>query len=491
MKKRFIIILFCISTLFAFNASKSAFGQYYDNSQTAGFFGNFSINANIGAALPFADVSQDFKPYQDDWKMAYGFRLRKQLSPIFGIGAQFLMGNLHGTVLTFADGTIADQYFDSEFMELNAHATINWSNLFFGYKDNRTVHLYSTIGIGVSNWASIRRDLNTNTELSRSGFDANNAKAWTPTLSIPVGMGIYFAMGKKFGFNIEASLHRLNSDDLDALVSGKSNQDYYSYVSAGITYNLSAVGNVFRRSGKEDANYDKEARKLEKYQKRLAKKNSRNEEREDMEKERKTNIEKSKRSRRDPAAGMPKVVEYDAVYRADAINNIDIENKKFSTESELKAKGDKELVFDEGKHFITGGTQVKQSQYTGSANIISARDALKLKTDTYESFSVTDGSGRTTTSIISGGVLAIPETGQVYTVQILASRVPVNNINVYREKYGIHQPIYYTLQNGLYRYSTGLFTNYYDAQTYANVIKRNGLGDAFVATYNNGLRVIR
>lgn len=491
MKRRFIIILICISTFFAFNTSKSAFGQYFDNSQTAGFFGNFSINANIGTALPFADVSQDFKPYQDDWQMAYGAIFRKQFSPIFGIGGQFLMGNLHGTVLTWGDGSTADQYFDSEFMEMNIHAVINLSNLIFGYNENRTVHLYSTIGLGVANWASIRRDINNDAEISRSGFDVNNAKAWTPSLSIPVGLGMYFAVGKKFGFNIEGSMHRLNSDDLDAYVSGKSNQDLYSYLSVGVTYNLSSVGNVFRKAGKQETNYDREARKLEKYQERLAKKNKRDEVRDEMEQERKTNIEKSKRSRRDPSAGMPKVIEYDATYNHESIRNINkqFNNKVVNPPVEEMFKGEKELVFDEGKHFITGVGK-KKTIPTTSANIISARDALKLKTNSYESLTVTDGRGRTTTSIISGGILTIPETGKIYTVQIMASRVPANNISDYREKYGIHQPIYYTLQNGLYRYSTGLFTNYYDAQTYANIIKRNGLGDAFVATYNNGQRVL-
>lgn len=486
MKKRFIIILICISTLFVFNTSNSAFGQYYDNSQNAGFFENFSINANIGTTLAFADISQDFKPYQDDWKMAYGGIFRKQLSPIFGIGGQFLMGKLHGTILKAGNAPNSNRYFDSEFMEVNFHAIINLSNLFFGYSENRSVHLYSTIGLGFANWATIQRNLDTNNEINRSGFDANNIKAWTPELSIPIGMGLYFAMGKKFGFTIEASLHRLNSDELDAQIGGKSNQDYFSYLSAGITYNLSAIGNVFRNAGKQETNYDKEARKLEKYQERQAKKNKREQDRDEMDRERKTNIEKSKRSRRDPSAGMPKVVEYDAVYSYASKQYINQKQSNTRDATIAEAKGEKELVFDEGKHFITGGGQTTTPQ-TGSANIISARDALRLQSDTYESLIITDGTG--TTSIISGGVLAIPETGLVYSVQIMASRVPANNINQYRERYGIHQPIYYSFQNGLYRYSTGLFTNYYDAQTYANVIKRNGLGDVFVATYNNGLRV--
>ena len=486
MKKRYIIILFCISTFFALNTSKSAFGQYFDNSQTAGFFGNFSINANVGTTMAFADISQDFNPYQEDWKIGYGINIRKQLSPIFGIGAQFLMGNLRGSRLD------ANAYFDSEFMDVNFHAIINLSNLFFGYNEERKIHLYSTLGIGFTNWATIQRDLNTNAELARSGFDANGLKAWTPTLSIPVGMGLYFAMGKRWGFNIETSLHRINSDDLDAYISGKSKQDYYAYASAGITYNFGGVGNVFRKAGKEETNYDKEARKLEKYQNRQAKKNRRDQDREEMENERKTNIEKSKRSRRDPAAGMPHVVEYDAIFSRASVQNINNKNvNNIDEKIEDAVKGEKELVFDEGKHFITGGGQTDSNKLTSSANIISARDALKLKTENYESLTVTDGTGRTTTSIISGGVLTIPESGLIYTVQILASRVQANNLHVYRERYGIHQPIYYTLQNGLYRYSTGLFTNYYDAQTYANVIKRNGLSDVFVATYNNGLRVIK
>lgn len=488
MKKRFIIRLLCISTLFVINASNSAFGQYYDNSQNAGFFGNFSINANIGTTLTFADISQGSKPYQDDWKIAYGGIFRKQLSPIFGIGGQFLMGKLHGTLLNTGNAPHSNRFFDSEFMEINFHAIINLSNLLFGYKEDRSVHLYSTIGLGFANWATIQRNLDTNSEINRSGFDSNNLKAWTPELSIPVGMGLYFAMGKKFGFTIEASLHRLNSDELDAQIGGKSKQDYYSYFSAGITYNLAAIGNVFRNAGKQENNYDKEARKLEKYQERQAKKNRREQDREEMDRERKTTIEKSKRKRRDPSAGMPKVVEYDAVYSY--ASKLYINQKQSNTEDATITKGEKELVFDEGKHIITGVNQGIIKQASESRNIISARDALRLKSDTYQSV-VVSNAGISTSTIISGGILAIPETGKIYTVQIMASRAPANNIYQYRERYGIHQPIYYTFQNGLYKYSTGLFTSYYDAMTYAKVIKRNGLGDVFVATYINGLRVIK
>ncbi len=491
MKKRFIILI-CISTLFAFNSSKSVFGQYYDNSQTTGFFGNFSINANIGTTLAFADISQNLKPYQDDWKIGYGFILRKQLSPIFGIGAQYLMGNLHGTSLNLTGAPAANLYFDSDFMEVNFHTVINISNLLFGYNEARTVHLYNTIGIGFANWATILRDLDNNSEEARSGFDANGMKAWTPTLSIPLGLGMYFAIGKKFGFNIEASLHRINSDDLDAYISGESKQDNYAYISAGLTYNLSGVSNVFRKAGKQETDYDREARKLEKYQDRQSKKNRREQQREDMERERRTNVEKVKRTRRDPMAGMPRVVEYDAVYSYASIQNINKENiSNFGDVAEGEVKGEIGLVPDEGKHFITGGGQVTTNQPTGSANIISAKDALKLKSNNYEKLVVTDGTGRTTTTIISGDINTIPVSGKIYTVQILASRVPAKNIQQYRERYSITQAIYYTLQNGLYRYSTGLFNSYYDAQTYANILKRNGLSDTFVATYNNGVRVLK
>ncbi len=489
MKNKILILSLIFTILTIFSTQKTVFAQYYDNSQTVGFFGNFSINASFGITLPFADISQDFSPYQEDFKTAFGVTLRKQFSPYLGIGAQFIMGNIRGTQLeTF------NSYFESEFTEINFHTIVNLSNLVFGYSDTRTVHLYGTIGIGFANWATIRRDLDTHNELSRSGFDANGTKAWSPSMSIPFGMGLYFAISKKFGANIEGSLHMINSDELDAYPSGKSKQDYYTYFSVGLTYNLSGAGNVFRRAGKEkETDYEKEARKLQKYQDRQAKKLKRERQKEEMDVERKTNIEKAKRSRRDPLAGMPKLVEYDAVYSMDAVKKIKKDNKsQFGDEAEGEVKGEKELVFDEGKHFITGVDGSKGQ--AGFANIISAKDALKEKSDSYTLLTVsTDGTGRGTspsTTIISGGVQMIPASGKVYTVQILASRQAATNINTYRERYSIHQPIYYSLQNGMYRYSAGMFTSFYDAQTYANVLKRNGLGDAFVATYNNGIRVI-
>lgn len=489
MKKRpktILLTTFC--TLLILNITKIALGQYYDDSQTSGFFSNFSISPNIGVTLPFADISQDFRPYQNDIKFGWGFSLRKQLSPAFGIGAQLITGKIHGTIFNWPSGGTINRYFDSDFMEVNVHAITNLSNLIFGYKENRVINFYGTIGLGFANWASVLRDTDTDIAIDSSGYNANNQKAWTPELSISAGMGLYFALSRNIGFNIEASVHQLNSDDLDSYVSGNSRQDYYAYLSGGVTINLNDLSGVFRKPSQKENKYDKERNKLEKYQNRQEKKNRREEEKEAMRRESESSKKRPNRFRRNPMAGMPKVVEYDAIYSYETIRKLNEQNNPNRDTATTIVKGERELPYDEGKHFITG-VKGKYNEPIGSANIITEKDVLKSKSESNQSTISIRDETISTSKIISGGILAIPETGKIYTVQILATQIPTKNMNSYRERFGMHQPIYYSYQNGIYRYSTGLFTNYYDAQTYVNVLKRNGLTDAFVAIYNNGVRV--
>lgn len=477
MKYKSIIALICCSFILIFLVvPQKGYAQRYLEGGTS-FWNNVSITGNVGTTLFFGDVSSQTSPFQEDWQLGYGAIVRKQFSDIFGLGFQFMNGQLHGTKLNYEGGGPANLIFEANIMEFNIHTVLNFSNLIMGYKPERILNVYGYIGLGIANWNSTLKDFENNAVIATNGFDDAGLKAWTPEMIYPVGLGLNIMMNQRFDINIDAGLRLVNSDAVDALSSGDANNDYYSFASIGLTYKLSGAGGIFKSSRNKEINYDKEARKQQRYQDRLLRKDEKRSQRKKLEEERieeklhGKNTKKTKRKNRDN--GFPQVVEYDAVYtysQALKLNN-NINAVKAEVKETIEAP---EIIIDEGKHFITG-------VQTGG----NKQDKPLIK----------NVKNTTLNSIILGSTndaaINIPNQGLVYTVQILATRVPGKNLLSTKSKYRIDKQLYVFKSGSLYRYSAGLFNTYQEALTYSRQLHFNGLSDAFVTSYKNGIKIQR
>ena len=76
-----------------------------------------------------------------------------------------------------------------------------------------------------------------------------------------------------------------------------------------------------------------------------------------------------------------------------------------------------------------------------------------------------------------------------FRVQILAVSKPLPHASSLRTRYHLPYAVVETHQDGLYRYSVGSFQRYSDALNAARQIKKQGVFDAFVTAYRNGLRI--
>jgi hypothetical protein len=464
MKKRFIKILI-LSGLFFIYFLNSASAQYYEENNNR-FFNNLSLNLNAGPTLYFGDIHSS-SPFQDDWKLGFGIIARKQFSPVFGLGLQFLGANIHGTLINWPNGDAANLKFDSDLTEFNLHATLNVSNAFFGFKPDRTINLYGLAGVGIANWMTTLRSTLNDDIVKQHGVGADGTNAWTPVTVFPVGFGINISVNSNIGINLESVYHITNSDDLDAYDAGIGKNDPFLYTSVGISFKISGSGNDYSSSSKSVAsNYEKDLEKQRKYQQRVTDKERKKQLREEEDQSRRNKIDENKKSwgRRKGSSNLPKVAEYDPQYSFREKKEVKTTNL---TNLREEAPPMEVIAIDQGKHFITG------VQPKSSSNVIPGTKVQNVNTNT-----------------LSSEIIQIPNTGTLYTVQILASQKPANNIADIRLKYYIGKQIFVSNIGGIYRYSAGYFETYDEAVAYSKKIKQNGLSDAFVAIYQNGNRIL-
>ncbi len=464
MKKRFIKILI-LSGLFFVYFLQSANAQYYEENNNR-FFNNLSLNLNAGTTLFFGDIHSQ-SPFQDDWKLGFGLIARKQFSPVFGLGLQFLGANIHGTLLNWPNGDAANLKFDSDLTEFNLHSTINLSNAFFGFKPDRTVSLYGFAGVGIANWMTTLRNTTNQDVENQYGVSDDGTNAWTPSTVFPFGIRANISLNSNIGINLEAAYHITNSDNLDAYDVGDGKNDPFLYASLGISFKISGSGDDYSSSKSVSSNYEKDLEKQRKYQQRLADKERKKQLREEADQTRRNKIDENKKSwsRRKSTNNLPKVAEYDPQYSF----RVKEEAKPTAAATNVNRETPRTeiIAIDEGKHFITG-VQPKAASTPIPGTIVKDVNANTLSSE----------------------IIQIPNTGTLYTVQILASQKPANNIADIRLKYYIGKQIFVSSIGGIYRYSAGYFEVYEDAVAYSKKLKGNGLSDAFVAIYQNGNRIL-
>jgi hypothetical protein len=76
-----------------------------------------------------------------------------------------------------------------------------------------------------------------------------------------------------------------------------------------------------------------------------------------------------------------------------------------------------------------------------------------------------------------------------FRVQILAKTNRVENVKRYFPQVTFDYAIRENSFGGIYRYSTGSFTSFREAESYSQTMRSRGIGDAFVVAYENNIRI--
>ncbi|MCD4746323.1 MAG: OmpA family protein [Bacteroidales bacterium] len=225
------IIIISIFLYTAFSCT-TLFAQYElsDINNTKFKYNTWSISGNFGSIMFYGDIREyDFYPTSSSeigW--GGGITLNKQISPFFGLHAQFLTGSLSGIKRS------SNYNFSAEIFEYTLNSIFSITDIIFTEITDKKFNFYLLVGAGYVNF---RSKLNKNGIYeSGEGFSDNGTQKnkMTTELIIPVGLGVNYKLSEKIDLNFETTLRNLNSDKLDCYVSPPA-KDKYGYTSLGIT----------------------------------------------------------------------------------------------------------------------------------------------------------------------------------------------------------------------------------------------------------------
>lgn len=470
-------------------------GQKYIEGRTS-FFDNWQVNVNVGTNLFFGDIQQYRRaPYKEDWRVAYGLILRKQLSPVIGLGFQLLNGQLHGTRFNYAGG---DKMFDAKVFEYNFNGTLNFSNLFAGYNPSRTFSIYGVAGIGFSNWASDLKDYHTGKIIKSSGYTGKGPGKRTTEIVVPFGLGMNLDFNDNFGLNIESTLRPVNSDLLDTWQSGFK-YDIYNYTSLGLYYNLNNLNLGFLRGDP--------ARQQARYDRRMARQTERDIDYYDSQLERDSDRYQQE-NRYDKTYRRAQEYRDERKRYKQAQNDLRTYNRRTSEQQvqpnryryDYEQQQDESLQAFWDRHSRGELPEVVEYDMMSAFNRLSSNelerdtilphiDIIEIEEEPREQYTSPQRTESREFTDETSYQERFYSQDIIFRVQILAKTNRHDNIQQIANKHGIVESISEEYSNGVYRYVTGKFKNYEAAENYARSLRHNGIYDAFVVAYKNGIRI--
>jgi len=162
----------------------------------------------------------------DDLEFGFGARLGKHISPVFTLYGSLIKAPLKGQS---GKDTKNMRFETTDLTDFIVGTTVNFSNLFFGYKP-RLISIYGTTGIGFVDFSSQAYNLS-------DGSKVGNGYPNTTETMIPTGIGADIRINNRWDINLETTIRWFDSDKLDGLIAGQKNDAYY-FTSLGLSYNF-------------------------------------------------------------------------------------------------------------------------------------------------------------------------------------------------------------------------------------------------------------
>lgn len=194
----------------------------------------WSIGIHAGAMAPFAATGgrNDFSNWQA--ALGYGIYIKKQISHVFGLQADFMRGTLKANNDKLWAGYPPQSPYSS--FETDVHYTaslsaiavlgnISWSQL------HTSMQPYVSVGAGVINY-------NPNL-ITTSGLAVNfRPNESVSSFYMPVGFGLKVNLSSSMNLDLGYSMGYVDGDELDGYYKSPYLSDKFSYLHAGLEFSL-------------------------------------------------------------------------------------------------------------------------------------------------------------------------------------------------------------------------------------------------------------
>lgn len=197
-------------------------------------FRTWSIGIHAGAMAPFSATGgrNDFSNWQAT--LGYGFYIKKQISHVFGLQADFMRGTLKANNDKLWAGATPVSPYKSFQTDVNYTATLsaiavlgnlNWAQL------HTSIQPYISLGGGIINF-------NPNL-ITTAGLPVNFKPSGSVTkFYIPVGLGLKANLSSRVNFDLGYTMGFVDGDELDGYYKDPISNDRFSYLHAGLEFSL-------------------------------------------------------------------------------------------------------------------------------------------------------------------------------------------------------------------------------------------------------------
>ena len=197
-------------------------------------FSTWSIGITAGSLVPISAFGgrNDFSEWENN--LGYGLYIKKQISHVFGVQADFLGGKLSANNSRLWAGAPPSSPYKSYNTDMNWSASlsavatfgnINWSQI------NTTFKPYMTLGMGVVGYETT---LTTADDLVVNGQPDGAVN----TMFIPVGIGFKARLSSAVNLDFGYKVGFVDADDLDGYYRAPMMNDRFSYGHLGLEFAL-------------------------------------------------------------------------------------------------------------------------------------------------------------------------------------------------------------------------------------------------------------
>lgn len=219
---------------------KAQWGGYH------AFATDWEITLHLGMTSFYGDVTDNknriynnspfHRYFYEDRGFAYGVMLRKNMSPYYSFRGVFLRGDIYGSSDRYG------LYFNAVTNHYYLGANLDLTSLMLGVDDNRPWELYAFAGLGFNDSRTWLYDASTDNLVGTNGFGSERwlggDEAMARAATIPFGIGFSYELHNNWSFNMETSIHGVNTDRLDAFESDDTKTEGFGYSSIGLTYHF-------------------------------------------------------------------------------------------------------------------------------------------------------------------------------------------------------------------------------------------------------------